>query len=115
MSRNTLAPVLRQLDAEDRVVGYLAALPKQLAVVTAVRAARTLRNEADDELVQMRKLGSRRKVFLPTSQQLSWLAAAEHACRRDPLWQSCSWDGICDLVRHLPRDQAAFAVYRAAR
>jgi len=107
--------VLAEWDAEDRVVRYLATLPPNVAVVTAVNAAVQLVEAWEIEKSEMLRHVDGRRVYLSTAGERLWLDLAVRKYRGDPCWQHCPVAEVRDRLDGLPPDAAGYVAYLVAR
>jgi hypothetical protein len=115
MSRRRLREAIDEMDAEDRVIRYLANLPQQLAAITGVKAAIEAAGIREVEKEDMLRRGDPRRVYLSSANERDWLNSSEAKYCQDPRWQSCPAAEVLEHLAHLPADAAAFIAYKAAR
>jgi hypothetical protein len=115
MSARRLKALIAECEAEDRAVNWLAHLPRQVRVVTAVKAAVELAASWECEAREMLRRRGRPLVYLSTADERSRLSSAATSYGEDPNWQSCPAAQVKHELSALSADAAAFIAYKIAQ
>jgi hypothetical protein len=115
MSRSQLVATLKQFDAEDRAVSYLAKLPKAVGKMMAVKTALALNYAWEVEEQRMIQRNNPRKVYRSSNDERCWLNRISAKYSHLPSWYSCPTLPLYNLLNHLPPDVSAYVAYNVAR
>ena len=110
-----IAEQLAEMEAEDDAHRFLATLPAHSEIVTALRALAVLQERWRAEADEMRRLNDPRPVYQITPEDWRWLAVAIAKYQSNPLWATCPYQHVIDLLTVLPLDAAWWTAYRVAR
>jgi hypothetical protein len=115
LSRQPVEEAVDMMDADWLAREFLAKLPKQVGIVTAIKTAAALAELWEMEKEELIRRGDQEYYFLRTKEERCWVAWAVAKCSKSSLWRQCSIEEARMPFANLSPDAAAWVSFRVAR